>query len=87
MKSYREDCNEARDARRGITEQREIKPKVRKKVPKPFVLEYQDINVSARYRKKWGKWDRYPTRELADAAMARQARKITTWNWRVVQRT
>jgi hypothetical protein len=83
VRSYREDCNAAKDARRGITEQKPVGRKSSKAAPKLFMLQY--MSHFHRYEgNTWRKWGRYRTEEEANRAMAQMQRKLPTWGWRVV---
>lgn len=81
--SYREQCIKAKDARRGVVEQRAPKPKKRGKVAKPWVVQYLSPFHFLR-NGDWSAYARYRTREDAQMNLAKFQRKLPRWQWRIV---
>lgn len=76
---YGEARSVAKDVRQGVTEQRPAPARSarRKALPLPFVIE-QRSKLSP-----WRKWRAYPTRDIAEAALANLARKYAWSEWRI----
>jgi hypothetical protein len=87
VKSYREDCNEAKAAREGIIEQRPVSGKSKR--PKSIVVEYR---MSADWAQKfpawmgghdWKKWKSYRAVAEAEKAMSDHMRKSGLYEFRL----
>lgn len=83
--SYRAQCNLAKQARAGIVEQRPGKGGPRNKGERPFVLEC--LPRIRRDTEQWRKWSAYRSREEADRVLAKHARTLPSWGWRIVEVT
>jgi hypothetical protein len=87
--SYREDCNDAKAARRGLVEQRPVSTKSKKKA-KPVLLEYRRDRDNKflrvlKWDRDWHRFNTYRTVEEAEKVMADQLRKHPgLWEFRVV---
>jgi hypothetical protein len=86
-KSYREQSNEAKAAKRGITEQRRGAGKNKK--DKPFILEYRITPDENRFIgpprgwHDWSKWGSYRTMEELLATKEKQERKGDFFEYRI----
>ena len=77
VKSYREDCNDAKAARRGLVDQRPIGG--RSKREKPVIVEYRCTaewaNKAPWSKRDWRKFGAYRNKSEAEKVVTSQTRK------------
>lgn len=87
VRSYRDDCNQAKLAREGIVEQKPIGGKSKR--AKPIIVQYRTapdckLFPAWMHQKKWRKWGSYRTVEEAQKVVRDQLRKHRIWIFQVL---
>lgn len=81
MRSYREDCNHAKAARRGEIEQRPVGRRAKRE--KPVIVEARHPNGPFKSWRTWRKWKAYGTVAEAETARDNLARKYASMEFRL----